>query len=436
MTTIRRGLRRVLASAGPGLAALGLTLGVSAQVLDDHAHLGVASCASSVCHGKIAAADDSPVWLNEYRVWSAEDRHARAYQTLLSDASERMAQRLGLASARTADLCLDCHADNVPTGQRGPKFRLDDGVGCEACHGGSELWIESHTEPGVTHADNLARGLLGTEDIDVRANVCLGCHLGTQDQYATHRIMAAGHPRLAFELEAYSVNQPAHFAVDDDYVDRKGRVSGFDMWRAGQVQSIRRLLDLIASPRFDAHGFMPDFAFYDCHSCHHPMDADQLPQVRLNQGLAPGALRLQDANLFMLRAIATVVAPEQASRLRELHIGLLRSGWRGIDPARAAARTLKTWLDDQRWTRPGTPVTTAQIAAVRRAIAGMGSRGELADYAVAEQAFLALETLSLQLDDATALQSRLDRLYEVVGAENDFRASAFARASASLLDAL
>lgn len=418
------------------LAALLLCGVATAQVLDEHTHMGVASCSGSVCHGKIAPAADSPVWLNEYRVWSAEDRHARAYQTLLSDASERMAKRLGLTSARTADLCLDCHADNVPTARRGPKFRLDDGVGCEACHGGSELWLDSHTEPGVTHADNLSRGLLATESIDVRANVCLGCHLGTGDQFATHRIMAAGHPRLAFELEAYSVNQPAHFTVDADYRERKGAVPGFDMWRSGQVQSLRRLLALIASPRFDAHGFMPDFAFYDCHSCHHPMSADQLPQVRLDQGLAPGALRLQDANLFMLRALASVVAPAAEARLHKLHLKLLRSGWRSVDAARAAAAELDAWLAGQSWTRPSGTTDPEVVAAVRLAIAALAARGELADYAVAEQAFLAIETLSLQLGDAETLQQHLDRLYAVVADEDGFRASRFRSAAAALLTAL
>ena len=75
---------------------------------DANKHLGVASCATSVCHGKAKKSDQSNVWLNEYRLWSTEDRHARAYQTLRSKESRRIAKNLGLNNAHTAKICLDC----------------------------------------------------------------------------------------------------------------------------------------------------------------------------------------------------------------------------------------------------------------------------------------------------------------------------------------
>ena len=57
----------------------------------DDIHLGVASCATGVCHGKLLPQKDKNVWLNEYRVWSADDQHARAYQTLQSPLSKAIA---------------------------------------------------------------------------------------------------------------------------------------------------------------------------------------------------------------------------------------------------------------------------------------------------------------------------------------------------------
>lgn len=384
-----------------------------AEPIDTSKHLGVASCATGVCHGKLTEQETSNVWLNEYRIWSGEDRHARAYQTLLSNESKEIARKLGLPSAHTAKICLDCHTDNVPPEQRGPKFQLSDGVGCEACHGGAERWLESHTEPGVAHADNLARGMLATEDINVRAEVCLSCHLGTRNQFATHQIMGAGHPRLSFELEAYTVNQPAHYAVDDDYRARKGAPSGFDVWRAGQVWSARRFLDLVNSDLFGTT--LPDFSFFDCHSCHHPMDDLRWPEIRLQQGLAPGGLRLHDPHLFMLQATAGVLAPDDAATLRQLHVRLLRAGQQGIPAARAAARELDTWLASRPWTTA--PATSNQARAVRKAIADLGANGALADYAAAEQAFLGIESLSLYLGDAGRHQAALDAVYTVL--END-----------------
>src|SRR5690606_8941710 len=108
-------------------------------------HRGVASCASAVCHGSIVPKTDGNALQNEYRTWTLHDMHARAYKVLLNDESKLIAKKLGLANAHEADVCLDCHADNVAAGKRGRRFQLSDGVGCEACHGGAERWIKSHT---------------------------------------------------------------------------------------------------------------------------------------------------------------------------------------------------------------------------------------------------------------------------------------------------
>jgi len=431
-----RAMRTLISSLTSKLAAtaaaLLLSICASAEPIDSARHLGVASCATGVCHGKLTEQQNSNVWLNEYRIWSADDRHSRAYQTLLTAESKEIARKLGLPNAQGAAICLDCHTDNVPAGQRGPKFQLSDGVGCEACHGGAERWLESHTEPGATHADNLARGMLATEDINVRAEICLSCHLGTRNQFATHQIMGAGHPRLSFELEAYTVNQPAHFAVDDDYRERKSAPSGFDVWRAGQVESTRRYLDLLNSDLLGSA--LPDFSFYDCHSCHHPMDDLRWPQIRQQQGLAPGGLRLQDQHLFMLQATVGVLAPGDEATLRRLHVALLKAGQQGIPATRTAARELGQWLDSRTWTRG--PATEANARAIRKAIAQLGANGTLADYAAAEQAFLGIESLSLYLGDASRLQGALDAVYEAVENDSSYDPRKFRQAMTRLAGSL
>jgi hypothetical protein len=401
-----------------GLAAAASPADAAVPQADTNVHLGVASCATGVCHGKLTPQENSNVWLNEYRIWSADDRHARAYQTLLSPESQRIARKLGLPNAQGAAICLDCHADNVPPAQRGPKFQISDGVGCEACHGGAQQWIESHTEPGATHADNLARGMLATERIEVRAEVCLSCHLGTRDQFATHRIMGAGHPRLSFELEAYTVNQPAHYAIDDDYRSRKSAPTGFEVWRAGQVESLRRYLALIDSPLFGSA--LPDFAFFDCHSCHHPMDDLRWNESRRQQGLEPGALRLQDQHLIMLQALVEVVAPADRQPLRDAHLRLLKAGQNSVPATRAAAAALSDWLKNRPWT--SSPASREQVSAVRRAIVQAGVRGDLADFAAAEQAFLSIESLSIHLGDAKRLQAALDGVFDAVESDRSFDA--------------
>ena len=179
-------------------------------------HLGVASCSSSVCHGSVTPSKSYDVLLNEYVTWSHEDAHSKAYTVLSSPRGKSMAQKLGLPSATTAKICLDCHADNVPPERRGPKFSLTDGVGCEACHGGSERWITTHTSRKATYSENIAKGMYPSANLHERVTLCLSCHYGTSDKFATHRIMAAGHPRLSFELDTFQAIEPAHYRVDTD----------------------------------------------------------------------------------------------------------------------------------------------------------------------------------------------------------------------------
>src|SRR5579862_5524257 len=158
---MRNALRAALAIT---LCSLAATAAADEAPAAGYKHLGVGSCASSVCHGKSKAQQGRDVALNEYTIWSSpDDFHSKAYRTLSSPRSQAIAAKLGLASAATAPICLDCHADNVPAAQRGPKFQLSDGVSCEACHGGAERWIETHTQKSVAHRDNVARGMYPSE---------------------------------------------------------------------------------------------------------------------------------------------------------------------------------------------------------------------------------------------------------------------------------
>src|SRR4051812_33503911 len=103
--------------------------------------MGVASCASSACHHQNGPRGSKR---SEYTTWAGYDRHARAFQVLYEERSERMVQNLYGAGARPATettLCLKCHAtgdgDTRPA-RVGPRFYLGDGVGCESCHGPAE----------------------------------------------------------------------------------------------------------------------------------------------------------------------------------------------------------------------------------------------------------------------------------------------------------
>jgi hypothetical protein len=395
-------------------------------------HLGVASCASSVCHGKLDRQSGRNVWLNEYRLWTGADKHSQTYRLLENEESRQMANYLGLASATTAKVCLDCHADNVPVEKRGPKFQIRDGVGCEACHGGAEEWIESHAADGATHTTNLNAGMYPTEAPEERAKVCLSCHMGSAEKFASHDIMGAGHPRLSFELEAFTANQPAHYDVDDDYRARKGEIPGFNLWLTGQVEAANRFAELVRQRIEPGTRPYPELALYDCHSCHHEMDNKRWTPVR-SAGIGPGTLRIQDQHLVILQAVVSAVeSPEASAELAGLTADLIRGGQQDVAAARVAAGRLGQWLRQRQRDWASRNFSTDSVAAVRQALIRQAARGQIRDFNAAEQVYLGLESLSYSLDDRQRLSAALDRIYAEVEDDATFVPSSFASTAANV----
>jgi hypothetical protein len=390
-------------------------------------HLGVATCASSVCHGKLTAQSDRDVALNEYQIWSHDDYHSRAYRDLINPQSQAIAAKLGLASAATSKLCLDCHADNVPATLRGPKFQLTDGVQCEACHGGAEKWIETHAQKGVPHSDNVARGMYPSEQPLRRAELCLSCHMGTRDKFATHTIMGAGHPRLRFELQVFTFNQPAHVQIDADYVQRKGRIDNMNLWVTWQIENARRYLELLQSRLALPDSFLPEFALYDCFSCHHPIDRDKQrwTHARAGAGVQPGTLRLQKYHLVMLQAITEVLAPDALAQFVTATDGLVQAGQANVASAQAAAQKLHAWIDSHDdWTRR--QYSRDDIARIRRTVLRYAAEDKASDFGAAEQVVMAADSLSYAAEDHDRHKAALDSLYNAVKSASGFDPTQFA----------
>jgi hypothetical protein len=422
------GAALLLGSMLGSVSALAIEPGIA-----DYKHMGVASCSTSVCHGKLAPQTDKDVALNEYRIWQQEDRHAQAYRTLELPESKRIAANLGLPNATAAKICLDCHADNVPADKRGAKFQISDGVGCEACHGGSEKWLESHAAEAATHTDNVARGMYPTEQPLKRVQVCLGCHLGTKDQFATHAIMGAGHPRLSFELEAYTSNQPAHFIVDADYAQRKGKIEGMNLWVTGQIETTRRFLSLLQTKMFETNAggaMFPELAFYDCHSCHHPMDKIRWNMARAGMGIKPGTVRLQTQNLIVLQALIETFEPAAKQQLADMTTTLVRAGQRDRASVNEAAKTMLNWLGS-RDALARRQYSSGDVIKMRKTLARYATTEWAGDYAAAEQIVLGLESLSYTIGDRDSKKAALDGLYNAVKNENTFSPQQFATAAAN-----
>lgn len=381
--------------ARPALALFALLAATAhAAELPHNAHhksLGVASCSSSLCHGGVEAWRESGVLQNEYFTWARSDKHARAYTVLLEPRSQEIARRLGFQEPpERAAVCLDCHAHNVPGSRRGPRFVLADGVSCEACHGPSERWLRSHVEPGATHADNVARGLYPTADPIARAKLCLSCHFGDAQRFVTHKMMAAGHPRMSFELDTFTHIQPAHYRPDGAAARDKRLWDGVRTWAIGQALAASELLDIFTDPRRGRDGLFPELVLFDCHACHNPMSAKRAAGTRL--GVGPGVVRLNDASLLMLRQIVARVSPAAAARFVEQVTRLHRAIASG-DDAHAQARALRAEIGAL---LPAIARHEYRADDLRAMMAGLiddGLAGQYSDYQGAEQTVMALQSL-------------------------------------------
>jgi hypothetical protein len=400
---------------------------------DSQQHMGVASCASSMCHGKNSIDTTKNVQMNEYRIWLKQDYHARSYKTLLSKQSKDMVQKLGLPNAHKAAICLDCHADNVDKAQRGFRFQITDGVGCEACHGGSEDYLKSHTEVDVTHLVNLGNGMYATEKPLARAKLCLSCHLGNSHKFASHQLMGAGHPRLSFELETFTVNQPAHYAVDDDYRQRKGNINSVNMWLAGIVVSASETMKLLEN-RLKTDNVMPELALFECHSCHHGMD--QLQWQSQTYPTPAGTVRINDANILLLRSVLTVLDNKKAKVLDDMLNTLHRLSNDSIQSTQKNARQLHQLIEQWSDGLVNQPLTVANKRLLLMSLLRDGANHSFSDFTSAELVFLGVETLMLDLNISQRYQQPLDTFFKSVENENSYKNIQFKRECNALLSKL
>ncbi len=433
-----RQYRGLLLAVGTLAAVFGLAGSAGAQTLPQNAsdiHLGVGSCAGSTCHGAVTPWRNSTVLQNEYVTWQTKDTHAKAYATLLNDASKRIAKNLGLPNAHEAKICLDCHANNVSSNLRSKTFQLSDGVSCEACHGGAVRWLGIHISGVANHAQNVAAGMYPTEDPLARAKLCMSCHMGTADKFVTHKIMGAGHPRMPFELDTFTATQPAHYRIDDDYRARKKVADPVTTWAIGQAVAVQTTLDGLTDPKRNRQGIFPELVFFDCHACHHPMSNVRW-EARASTGLGPGVPRLADANMIMLRIIVSQLEPALGQRMLEQSRALHASTDQGTEAVAAAARNLRETvtpliarLAQQRFDAP-------QMNALLRGVLREGVNREYVDYAAAEQATMALSAILTamrragHIDEAKfkAYNEVLDRAYKAVEKDEEFRPANFVAA--------
>jgi len=274
---------------------------------------GPGSCASSNCHGGVQPKTLVRISQNEYSIWAAQDKHARAYTVLSNSVSLRIGKILGLDQApNKSDKCLTCHALNVRSEQRAQTFQsIDDGVSCENCHGPAVGWLGPHTLRNWSHEQSLKLGMYDMRDLAKRSDRCLTCHLGTAEKEVDHAMIAAGHPDLTFELESFSSSMPRHWKPAQN-ANSWLSVQELAVGQAVQLREGLHRLDRRAS-----RPSWPEYAEYECFACHHSLTRPESSwrQAMGYGGRMPGAPVWNPARYAVFRHIATAVDPSTTGQL-------------------------------------------------------------------------------------------------------------------------
>lgn len=127
-------------------------------------YVGVQDCA--MCHKTEKQGLQLSIWQNS--------KHSKAYETLKTEEANQIAKNKGFTTpAVETPECLKCHTSgyNVNASLLGAKFKIEDGVQCETCHGPG-----SHYKPMSIMKDrqkSIENGLIYHENIE---DFCVGCH--------------------------------------------------------------------------------------------------------------------------------------------------------------------------------------------------------------------------------------------------------------------
>lgn len=389
---------------------------------------GAVSCSSIACHGA-----DGPEGAkrSEYRTWLVHDKHSRAYAVLFDDRSKRIEMNLKrikdpeAAHPETNSLCLKCHVDpHYADRPRNPGISLtdllNDGVGCESCHGPAEKWLGPHVTLAWRQQSAQEKeekfGLRQTKEVLGRGQACVVCHIGSGDLDVNHDLIAAGHPRLKFEYGNDLARMHKHWREADDkkrYPDFEARV-----WVTGQLLSAQTALELLASRAAAADKPWPEFAEYDCFACHHDLGAASWRQGRGYTNRQPGSLAW-NSWYYALPAVlgaqsqnGTTVAKTLRGLQRAMEAPLPDRQQIGVE-ARQAVRHLGEWLEAEK----NKPLDSVSLRALLATVARDRDNLAQGNWDGAVQLYLAITALDqalLDVDSAwkgQSLRGSLVRLY-------------------------
>jgi hypothetical protein len=309
-------------------------------------------CATASCHGGPAAGNHD-VQSFAATLWAERDPHAGAYATLHEPRSRKMAALLGIGAAHRARQCLACHSTQAESEEPLPPGVLADGVSCGSCHGDATRWIAVHHLPAWKQLDPESRSALGYRELaDATARVrnCIPCHVGDASREVDHDMIAAGHPRLAFEFAAYQRLWPRHWSPR--HKAESTADFGERSWAVGQAETlaaVARLLEVRAHRSLDSDesagvaaaphaggGRWPEFAEFDCYACHRGLSPERVARTAAGPfgNPTPGAPAWQPWSVAASRLLAASTddraVTASALATEELRV-VFEAGWAAAD---------------------------------------------------------------------------------------------------------
>jgi hypothetical protein len=441
---------RALVCAGCVLCGSALPAGLAAENDGTGKYIGPGSCAATSCHGNVKPIAGSRILQDEYSTWILKDKHSRAYQALTGEVGERMARLLKLgAKAEEAPKCLTCHALYATAEQRGRAFELSEGVSCENCHGPAQGWLGQHTarDSVEKHAESVRLRMSDTRNVIKRTEKCLECHLGTRETFVDHKMIAAGHPDLYFELDSFSAVMPRHWKMPRETADGKASEdaawTGVRDWGTGQAVQLRAAMERLTwrakNERSDKEDVWPEYAELSCFACHHSLGPakDSWRQEHGYAGRRPGDPAWNASRYVVFRLFAKQVDPAAAQELQK-QLSAVGDEMSKLNPDRAAATASATAAVPvaQRFAERLASMQYDQDLA-RRVLQRITEDSEtiaLADERAAEQAAMAVDSLYIAYSreakpaNAAEVRAAINGLFQQLENPSAYNANQFAAA--------
>jgi len=138
---------------------------------NNYSYVGVEACV--MCHKTEKQGSQLSIWQNS--------KHSKAYETLKTDRANKIAKEKGFTTpaVETAE-CLKCHTSgyNVDKSLLGKKFKIEDGVQCETCHGPGSAYKDMKIMKDRALA--VQNGLIVHEE---KEKFCISCHNAESPTY-------------------------------------------------------------------------------------------------------------------------------------------------------------------------------------------------------------------------------------------------------------